>query len=145
MVWINHVYSISIHTVRGKYCAWIQELPKMCRLRWTWMMKPLHQLCKYMLLLVLFIYICVAPNEYSVVQCNNLQRVTVSPHWSNVLFVKSISHCNSYLQIYIAPLQERLIRGAPDLTQWNHDRTEWSSSACGKEAKRGWGVHVAGC
>src|SRR6218665_3705619 len=48
------------------------------------------------------------------------------------------------LYIYIAPLKEKLLRGAPDPTKPNHDQKGWSSDGCGREADTEQGVHNGG-
>src|SRR6218665_2313500 len=47
---------------------------------------------------------------------------------------------NRKSSIYIAPLQEKLLRGTPDPTKPNHDQKGWSSDGCGKEAETEEGV-----
>src|SRR6218665_3564119 len=37
--------------------------------------------------------------------------------------------------MYIAPLQEKLLRGTPDPAKPNHDQKGWSSDGCGREAE----------
>lgn len=44
--------------------------------------------------------------------------------------------------IYAAPLQERRIRGAPDLKMENQDLAKWFSSTYGIEIQKHQGAHV---
>src|SRR6218665_3472245 len=37
--------------------------------------------------------------------------------------------------MYIAPLQEKLLRGTPDPTKPNHNQKGWYSDGCGREAE----------
>src|SRR6218665_1574112 len=47
---------------------------------------------------------------------------------------------NRKSSIYIAPLQEKLLRGTPDPTKPNHDKKGWSSDGCGRKAETEQGV-----